>query len=527
MEPGVEWNSLASKAVLAAALLKQYWVHLFFVFLAYRFIQRRYFHPLSGFPGPFLASITNWYSVWVYFTWDMQRWEKELHEKYGPVVRYTPHLLLISDHKYLPIVYHLAVDKREGFQDMKISGLGDAVITAIDHKDHARLKKRVAGAYSMTNIRRMEHIIDGHVISLLRHLNNRFAKPGKLCDFAKWIQYFAYDVVTDVAFGRAIGFMEAGKDLGGFVDYMRSSLPATAVLTRVRWLQLLVEATPGMGYFMPKKSDKLGAGAMYRFRDELIEERAKTRDDASQRPDLLSHFLKAKNEDGSPMSLKEIGDESFLIMLAGSDTTALVFRYLFRQLLIPSNRSILDQLLQEITELELPNNAVPSYDTLQQLTYFQAVLSEGLRLGALPLFIPRRVTAPGFEINGYHVPGGAAVAMNPWVVARDKTLWGEDAEVFKPARWLGISKEEKWHYQKYADFTWGYGSRGCLGKNIALMEIHKATFMLLRLFDMQLKEDGEDVPYPHVVKNLSLFMEEGMWFDIKAKEEIQNYASVL
>jgi hypothetical protein len=61
-------------------------------------IYNRYFHPLAKFPGPFLASITNLYHVWLYWHVAAEHLvDEELHRLYGPVVRKGVNFLSVSD----------------------------------------------------------------------------------------------------------------------------------------------------------------------------------------------------------------------------------------------------------------------------------------------------------------------------------------------------------------------------------------------------------------------------------------------
>lgn len=46
-------------------------------------LRRRYFHPLSKFPGPFWASTTSLYQCWVYVRGDEHLVHRKLHEEYG------------------------------------------------------------------------------------------------------------------------------------------------------------------------------------------------------------------------------------------------------------------------------------------------------------------------------------------------------------------------------------------------------------------------------------------------------------
>ena len=77
----------------------------------------------------------------------------------------------------------------------------------------------------------------------------------------------------------------------------------------------------------------------------------------------------------------------------------------------------------------------------------------------------------GLELDGKYVPEGTEVTCNPWLVHRDRTVFGEDAEEFNPERWLE-SEERTKILTKYSA-TFGYGSRACLGKDIAMIELFK------------------------------------------------------
>jgi hypothetical protein len=61
-------------------------------------IYSRYFHPLAQFPGPFLASITNLYQVWLYLHVGAEHLvDEDLHRRYGSVVRKGPNFLSVND----------------------------------------------------------------------------------------------------------------------------------------------------------------------------------------------------------------------------------------------------------------------------------------------------------------------------------------------------------------------------------------------------------------------------------------------
>jgi cytochrome P450 len=80
---------------------------------------------------------------------------------------------------------------------------------------------------------------------------------------------------------------------------------------------------------------------------------------------------------------------------------------------------------------------MPQWNEVQALVYFQACLKEAMRLRpAVGLNITRLVPPEGAEIEGTRYPGGTRVAINAWVLHRDKATFGEDCKEFRPERWI-------------------------------------------------------------------------------------------
>lgn len=174
------------------------------------------------------------------------------------------------------------------------------------------------------------------------------------------------------------------------------------------------------------------------------------------------------------MPIEDIKAETLLVLLAGSDTTATSFQALMVYLL--TNTRCYEKLIAEIAERDMAGllSPIPKYDEiLENLPYYGACIKEAMRLTpAAPNIFPRVVSKGGLNLYGKIVPEGFEVTSNPWISQRSKEVYGEDSESFRPERWLEDSEKAK-DMENY-DFTWGYGTRVCLGKNIALMELYKA-----------------------------------------------------
>jgi cytochrome P450 len=106
----------------------------------------------------------------------------------------------------------------------------------------------------------------------------------------------------------------------------------------------------------------------------------------------------------------------------------------------------------------------------------------------LPL--ERIVPAQGAEIAGHFIKGGTIVGCSAWVMHRNKDIFGEDVEDFRPERWLvdeskGREEEEKRVKEMGGVMLqFGMGARTCIGKNISLMEMYKLVPTVLRRFEV-------------------------------------------
>lgn len=111
-------------------------------------------------------------------------------------------------------------------------------------------------------------------------------------------------------------------------------------------------------------------------------------------------------------------------------------------------------------------------ETRRHLPFFVACIKEGLRLNppATNLFA-RVVPAGGKAIDGVFVPGGMEITSYAYVMQRDRELYGEDADEFRPERWT--EGEERARELEGAQFSFGIGPRVCIGRDIAYMEMFK------------------------------------------------------
>jgi cytochrome P450 len=245
-------------------------------------------------------------------------------------------------------------------------------------------------------------------------------------------------------------------------------------------------------------------GAVARFARAGLDERLKSVAQNAgvpepTRKDFLARFLEAKNEHPGVVTDNQIFSYTVSNMNAGSDTTAISLRAILYYTL--KNPRVAEKLQRELDaaykkqRISLP---VTWKQSQEELPYLDAVVKEALRLHpAVGLILERIVPAGGLQLpnGGPFLPAGTIVGANPWVVHRHG-LFGDDVDSFIPERWLLADGESEIQFQARkqkmlrATFTFGAGSRTCIGKNISLLEIYKLIPSLFLTYEVRQNRKG-------------------------------------
>jgi cytochrome P450 len=210
--------------------------------------------------------------------------------------------------------------------------------------------------------------------------------------------------------------------------------------------------------------------------DRMVEERRKS---PAQINDLLSMLMDARDEDGAPMSAKQLRDEMATLLTAGHETTTLVLAWAL--FLIGSNPGVAERMSGEVGFL---NGRAPGYVDLSRLRYTRNVAEETMRLYP-PVWVLSRTAIGDDEMGGFKIPAGSEILIFPYVTHRHPKWWAEpdkfDPERFLPERTLGRMRGS------YLPF--GLGPRTCIGLNFAMTEILVVLALIMQRFRLELAMD--------------------------------------
>ncbi|KAJ0098817.1 hypothetical protein Patl1_19994 [Pistacia atlantica] len=217
-----------------------------------------------------------------------------------------------------------------------------------------------------------------------------------------------------------------------------------------------------------RKNIKVVDDFVYKLIKSKIERLNNRHDDlpsvSGKKEDILSRFLELKETD--PKYLRDIHP----------DIQEKIAKEIIEATQVRSNSSI-EELAAKVNE-----------ETLDKMHYLHAAFSETLRLYPA-------------------VPVGDQITYVPYAMGRTKTLWGNDAEEFRPERWLN----EIGHFQPKSPFiftAFQAGPRICLGKDFAYRQMKIFSMILLGSYKFKLiNDDSKPVRYKTA---LTLHIEGGL-----------------
>ena len=238
--------------------------------------------------------------------------------------------------------------------------------------------------------------------------------------------------------------------------------------------------------FVPPTKRKTAIRQCDAYLYALIERRlADTRDVG----DMLSILLSAEDEHGNRMAKKQVRDALVSLIAAGHETSTNTLAW--TMYLLSAHPMAFEKVQAELRTVLGGRN--PELSDLPQLTYLDQVIKESMRLYPAG-WTQGRCAVEDFELDGYHFPAGTFFMFSQWTVHRNPDFW-EDADTFRPERWAPTleRKGPKWAY-----FPFGGGSRMCLGKSLAELEVFLMLATILQHYYPRVLPGHKVEPLPFI-----------------------------
>ncbi|KAL2835988.1 cytochrome P450 [Aspergillus pseudoustus] len=460
----------------AAMLLAIYLASIFSSLTIYRLLL----NPLNKFPGFRLARLAGFaHTIEISKKMDRHMILYNAHKKWGRFVRYGPNDISVSDPDVVRVALSpAAVCTKAPWYAFEYPGC--SLISVREREAHARRRRIWSPAFSDRALRGYEMRVERYNKALLRQIE---AVEGKPTDIAKWFECWSFDIMGDLAFGQSFNMLESPD--GHWAITLLKEAQVGGGLSIPSWAARLLFAFPPIArdYFR-----------FVHFCAGQIENRLRIQ--GKQQNQDITHFLIGnylsrtyKSEAERKAELTRLHFDSKLIVVAGSDTTASTMTFLFYH--IAREPGLLEHLREEIRALT-DDGAAIDHRRIQAAPLLNGCIYESLRLHpAVPSGVPRKAPPEGVYVGETYIPGDTVVMVNNYAMGYDEDNFVA-ADKFIPERFTTRPELIK-HKDAWVPFS--AGPAGCIGKNLALMEMRLMTAHLVSAYDISFApgEDGSEL----------------------------------
>ena len=196
----------------------------------------------------------------------------------------------------------------------------------------------------------------------------------------------------------------------------------------------------------------------------------------TDRGDVLSMLLLAKDDDGSMLSDEQVRDEVMTLLLAGHETTANTMTWTWYEL--GRNPDACAKLVDEVARVV--GDRPVTVEDLPAMPWNLAVLEEAMRLHP-PAYMTGREAVRDVELGGHHLPARSFVGVYIRAIHRRADYFPAPL-AFRPERMLAEAKKlrPRHHY-----IPFGAGPRVCIGSHFALLEAQLMLATMIQRVTLQ------------------------------------------
>lgn len=447
-------------------------------------------------------------------------------DRYGDVFRIRAPLgedrLFIADPKAIQYIYHTAsyrFPKPEGRRQISRLLFGPG-LSNVDGDVHRRQRRVMLPGFGGPESRAFVPIFSQCAEKMCRKWEEEIelsTDQSVVLDVTSWISRATLDAIGYAAFDYSFGALDdSGNQLTKAYSNLFFYIFGIPTKAAILALSIMDHLPPAVVAFLmwnfPGRlshamlSNKLSTA----IAKDLVKEKSEAQLEGKGRRDVMSLLVKANASENAETRLpeRELLAQMNTIILAGHETTSNTL--CFGLLEFCKHLEIQKKLRREIHSAEqaIRDNGRTEFTAsdLDSMPYLSAVVKETLRYHAvvynvfrvssqdnvLPLSKPI-TTISGKVLHELPIPKGLQIVSSVAAYNRNKEIFGDDADVFNPERWLReyVPKTTASLGVYGSLFTFTGGARSCIGWRFAVLEMHMFLIQLVGSFEFSLAEDTD------------------------------------
>ncbi|KAI0263459.1 cytochrome P450 [Gloeopeniophorella convolvens] len=480
--------------------------------------------------------------------------ELEWMRQYGTAWRRSGCLgrehLMLADPKALQYIFHTpgynfpkAADRAKFNQLVVGKGL-----ISIQGPAHTRQRKIIAPAFHPTQLKTFIPLFQRtatkareSLILVQRWKDDIVPKDpdgAPLVNVVKWFSRLTLDIIGEAGFGFRFGSLDELKTPLAmqyenlFVD--STLYPSWYDLMFKETWSYLPESVHSLIRYLPIREYRRFRSFldyMRKFSREMVKDSIASGDGK----DIMSVLLRANESEDpkSKISETEMIDQMATLLMTGHETSANALTWFFWEVAKHPESQV--RIREEVLAIRQKNAGEDfSAADLDNMTYMQAAMKESMRLhpiiwtllretardDVIPLAFPITLKS-GEQISAIPVKKGTPLDISTVAYNRLPQIWGEDADEWRPERFLDTDKERKTSVGVFGNvLNFSSGTRTCLGWRFSIVEMQVVIATILENFDIQLPVQNEKT---HIYRKPSHAMlpmvegEKGAWMGLHLK----------
>jgi cytochrome P450 len=330
--------------------------------------------------------------------------------------------------------------------------MGPRSAIVINEQDHAEMRRMLEPLFRGESVQRYNDLTAQITEEALAGWP--LQEPGPILPL---LQSITLEVIMSAVFG--VTEAERKEELAERIETLIAWGSGPARMAKMHRSQRLGKPPPKS---LPKARDPL---------DEMCYEiiaRAKKDPGLDERDDMLALLIRARYEDGTPLSDQELRDHLVTLLIQGHASTADALSWALERLM--RNPEVHERLREEVKA--------------NGDDYLDAVAKEVLRIRP-PLGMCTRLVNKPYSVGEYDLEPGTLIAPCIYLVHHSADIY-PDPERFDPERFLGKP------VGKYTWIPFGGGYRSCLGGYFAMHEVKTVLRTLMQQARFEAVGEGDE-----------------------------------